>query len=69
MDFINFKLEDLIAVYKKAENELQQALISGESWDEVKDKRSIVTKLAQEIWKKKQLSSNSTPADSQIRGD
>ena len=69
MDLLNLNLDDLIDCYKKAEADLQHALINGTSWEEVRDKRIIVTKLAQDLWRKKEASNNATPADSQLRAD
>jgi hypothetical protein len=68
-DFASFGLEQLIDMYCNAENELKQALIDGALWEEVRDKRAVVTKLAQVIYNKRTELDNGTPADTQIRCD
>jgi hypothetical protein len=69
MDLLTLSLEELIICYKKAEADLQNALIKGTSWEEVRDKRIVVTKLAQEVWRKREASIQSTPADTPFRED
>ena len=69
-DFLALSLEQLQELYEKAEIQLKQSLLNGTSWNEVKDKRLIVTKLAKEIWKKRVVEfSSSTPADTPLRAD
>lgn len=46
-------LEDLEQLYRKAEQELQQALITGVPWKEIKPQRALVTRLSIIIHKRK----------------
>ncbi|MFL5788534.1 MAG: hypothetical protein ACJ748_10815 [Flavisolibacter sp.] len=69
MDLLTLSLEELIICYKKAEADLQNALLKGTSWEEVRDKRIIVTKLSQEVWRKREASFQFTPADTPFRED
>jgi hypothetical protein len=69
MDLLTLSLEELIICYKKAEADLQNALLKGTSWEEVTDKKIVITKLAQEVWRKREANFQSTPADTTFRED
>ncbi|HEV7621139.1 MAG TPA: hypothetical protein VGO09_05380 [Flavisolibacter sp.] len=67
IDFSKLSLDQVTSLYQNAENQLKDALLNGSLWEEVKDKRMVVTKLAQQVWKKRQASGKSTPAESNTR--
>jgi hypothetical protein len=67
---INFNYittEELANLYNKADNELKKALITGDDWEQIKDKRRIVTELAIELHKKLRPQDFGTPADTDFR--
>jgi hypothetical protein len=45
-DYKDINLEELIEVYRKEACELREALLSGASWDELKEKSATVTQLS-----------------------
>jgi hypothetical protein len=66
-EFTKLPLEDLRKEYQKRCSELHTALVGGALWDEVRDQRVTVTRIAQEIhWRTQQMSN---PAESSIRND
>jgi hypothetical protein len=68
INFNYISTEQLAELYLKADKELEKALISGATWEDIKDKRRIVTELAIELHKKRNPEDfGSTPADTQIR--
>jgi hypothetical protein len=69
-DFLVLSLAQLQGLHNKADTELKQSLLNGTSWEEVRDKRMIVTRLAREIWRKREiLFHSSTPSDFQLRAE
>lgn len=56
-------LEDLEQLYKKAEQELQQALITGLPWKEIKPQRALVTRLSVIIHKRKYPLTSANPPE------
>ena len=69
IDLSSFSLDELNALYKKADNELRLDLLNGASWNDMRDKRLTVTELSQAIYRKKQITPDSSPADSQLRAE
>ena len=67
IDLLSLSLNELQALQQKADRELKQALLDGAAWNEVRDKRITVTKLTQALYRKREATVNSTPADSQLR--
>jgi hypothetical protein len=67
---INFNYittEELVNLYNKADYELKKALLSGDDWERIKDKRHIVTELAIELHRKIKPQDFGTPADTDFR--
>jgi hypothetical protein len=54
-DLTRLNLQELSELYEKANEELRQSLINGQSWKEVKAKRDVVTDIAKELHRKKQM--------------
>jgi hypothetical protein len=66
-EFSQLPLEDLRKEYQKRCSELHAALVDGALWDEVRDQRVTITRIAQEIhWRSQQMTN---PAESSIRND
>lgn len=53
-DLTSLNLQELSELYEKANEELRQSLINGQSWKEVKAKRDVVTDIAKELYRKKE---------------
>jgi hypothetical protein len=53
-DLTSLNLQELSELYEKANEELRQSLINGQSWKEVKAKRDVVTDIAKELHRKKE---------------
>lgn len=60
-------LDSLRDVYEKESAKLKASLLSGTSWDEMKDQRKKVTELAIALHKKMHVSGN--PAESMDRSE
>ena len=54
-DLSGLNLQELSELYEKANEELRQSLINGLSWKEVKAKRDVVTDIAKELHRKKEI--------------
>ena len=68
INFNYLNTEQLTELYLKADKELENALINGADWEEIKDKRRIVTELAIELHKKRRPEDfGNTPADTPFR--
>jgi hypothetical protein len=68
IDLNSLELEILEHLYLEAERDLSDSLLSGASWDEVYEKRFIVTKIRASLFKARQVASGASPADSMQRG-
>jgi hypothetical protein len=64
-----FSLEDLRNMYERADSELKAALLSGAGWEEVQDKRRLVTELSIHLHKRTHRNSVSSPADTPLRSE
>jgi hypothetical protein len=58
LEWNRLELVQLMALYKKEANSLKQQLLNGTGWEELKEKRDIVTELAAAIHKKNIESGN-----------
>ena len=66
MNLCSYDLPILKVMYEKEAEVLQKALLSGATWDEVREQRKKVTDLAIAMHKKRFASTN--PAESSSRG-
>jgi hypothetical protein len=67
---INFnyvRLDDLADLFLKADKDLKNALLSGADWQDIRDKRRIVTELSIELHKKRSPEDYTTPAERAYR--
>jgi wyosine [tRNA(Phe)-imidazoG37] synthetase (radical SAM superfamily) len=63
-DYNHINLEELIEIYRKEACELREALLSGASWDELKEKSANVTQLSIAIHSKNpRFFKNCNPAE------
>ena len=71
IDIQSMKTEELLNLYKKMDAEVNKQLISGTSWDIIKDEVDYLTELSKELTKRKiNLNSpNTSPADTQYRSE
>lgn len=53
--YLQLSLDQIQELYNKAKTDLEQSLIDGVTWEEVKAKRDVVTALAREIWFKRKF--------------
>ena len=60
-------LKDLTRLLTEAERELEQSLIEGASWQEVKTNVDMITEINIEIYKKQCASTSGSPADTPFR--
>lgn len=67
MDYLTLNTEQLRALYQQKTNELTQALLLGNEWDELKAQREEVTRLAIALHRRLAESGTVTPADFQVR--
>jgi hypothetical protein len=52
-EFEKLSLIELEALHKRAERELHQSLINGDSWQDVRSKRQVVTQIAIHLHRKR----------------
>jgi hypothetical protein len=63
-DYNHIKLEELIETYRKEACELRDSLLSGSSWEELKEKSAVVTQLSIAIHSKNpRFFKNCNPAE------
>lgn len=67
IDLSSLDLEQLKTIYEKADADLKNALLGGDSWKDVQDKRKTVTELAILMHKKRFFYGLSSPADTPLR--
>jgi hypothetical protein len=67
MNWSELDIDSLREVYETEASKLKTSLLNGSSWEEMKDKRKIVTELAIELNKKINASGN--PAESVDRSE
>ena len=67
MDFSSFSLEQLNAMHEQANREMKAALLDGAAWEELRDKRMLVTQLSIQIAKKKLKKDAQNPADTSLQ--
>ena len=71
IDIKSMKTEELLNLYNKMDADVNKQLISGTSWDKIKDEVDYLTELSKELTKRKvNLDSPYTsPADTQYRNE
>lgn len=69
IDIKSMKTEELLNLYNKMDADVNKQLISGTSWDKIKDEVDYLTELSKELMQRKiQVNpSNNSPADTQLR--
>lgn len=69
--FSSLPLEDLKHLHRKADMDLQQALLNGDQWESIRIKKQVVTQLAVLVHKRMEVhkTESPTPADTQMRDD
>lgn len=69
LDIASMKSEELLNLFNKMDADVNKQLLSGASWDSIKDQVDNLTELSKELMKRKiQVNpTNTSPADTQLR--